>query len=202
MLKIATITLMRKGSKRFPGKNVAKYKGKPLYMHTVETALKLKYPYYLFHDYGDEIEIPAGVNVVGRNEYFAGDMHRTNEEIKASRIDADIYILLQVTSPHRSIQDMKKWIKQFTGPQFPDVGFAVHILPDGYYYLNPGKAINFKRDDRTDNGCAKKKVWKETGSFYIFKKEQLDKDHILDSNNRMPFFDRYNIDIDFEKDLA
>ena len=96
---------------------------------------------------------------------------------------------------------MKKWIKEFCGPSIPTVGVAAHIIPDGFYYMNPGKPVNFSQDDRTDNGCQKKKIWKETGSFYIFRKEQLWEDHILDSNNKMFFFDRYNIDIDTKKDM-
>ena len=205
MPKIVVITLMRRGSKRLHEKNIKLYKKKPLYMHTFEIASKLGYPYYLFHNYGDEInlpeEIPGAFEIRGRTEHFAGDTHRTCEEIRASGIDADIYILLQVTSPQRNLGDMKRWIKDFCGPTFPTVGAAVHILPDGYYYLNPGKQVNFNQADRTDNGCLKKKIWKETGSFYIFRKSQLHETHIMNSENRMFFYDKYNIDIDTEKDL-
>lgn len=204
-MKIVTITLMRKGSERFPDKVRKLYKKKPLYQHTVDFALKLGYPYYLFHDYRNDLDLPEekpGVfETRHRSEYFAGSVHRTCEEIKASGIEADIYIFLQVTSPKRSLPNVKKWVREFCGPRFPDAGLAVHIMPDGFYYANQGKPINFNQDDRTDNGCNKKKIWKETGSFYIFKKNQLEKKHIMDSRNKMFFFDKYNIDINEKKDL-
>jgi len=204
-MKIVTITLMRKGSKRFPGKIFENYKGKPLYMHTVEKALQLGYPYYLFHDCGPKLDLPEQVpgvfEVRERSEYFAGDTHRTCEEILKSGIDADAYIFLQVTSPRRSLTDMKKWISEFKKSMRAQAGVAVHIMPDGFYYSNQGKQVNFNQESRTDNGCVKKKVWKETGAFYIFKKDMLKEKHILDTNNKIFFFDKFNIDVDRKEDL-
>ena len=201
-MKIAIITLMRKGSKRFPDKCRAIYKKKPLYMHTVEKALKLGHPYYFLTDYTlEELpDLPESVTILPRSEYFAGDTHRTCEEIKVNGINADFYILLQVTNPLRSVPKMKSWVRHFVSSR-ADVGFSTYKIPDGYYYNSLGKPVNFDQGVRTDNGCRRGGMVVETGNFYIFRKCQLERKHILDGGNQMHFADPYLMDVDFEEDL-
>lgn len=195
---------MRKGSKRFPNKMMADLCGKPLYRHTVDFALQLGYPYYLAHDYG-KLDIPVAVNQIERSEYFAGDIHRTNEEILSWGLGADIYILLQATSPIRDLDLLKQ---DFTNVFFMNNNInmicAAEAIKDGYYYSGNGKPINFEQDMRDDCGCWKDIILKETGSFYIFKKHLLERVHIMDKeNDEMILFlhDNYGIDIDKEEDL-
>jgi len=200
--KIAVITMMRKGSKRFPNKMMVPLMGRPLYMWTVEAALMLGYPYYLFHDYED-LKLPPFINSVDRKPEFSGDIHKTCEEIKDSGVDADIYIFMQATSPIRDVDYIRAWINWFEKHKDYLCGVACHKSTDGYYYNEISEPLNFSTDDRTDNGCEKKMVFKETGSFYIFRKEQLEKKHILDCNSdrRIIFYDPYCIDIDTAKTL-
>jgi CMP-N-acetylneuraminic acid synthetase len=199
--KIAIVTLMRKGSKRFPNKVLYPILGKPLYMWTVDIALQLEYPYYFAHDY-DQLELPEHENlhVIKRKEEYAGDTHKTCEEIKSFNIDADIYIFLQVTSPFRDISILKQYIQRFIEKDFV-CAVACKLHKPGYWYsAKEGniKRLNFNQKDRTDNGCKTAFVLKETGSFYMFKKEQLNKKHILDCHAKDfdLFEDKYNIDID------
>lgn len=195
---------MRKGSKRFPNKMMADLCGKPLYRHTVDFALRLGYPYYLAHDYG-KLDLPEAVNQIERSDYYAGDIHRTNEEILSWGIDADIYILLQATSPIRDFDLLKQ---DFTNIFFMHNNInmicAAEVIKEGYYYSGDGNPINFAQDMRDDCGCWKDIILKETGSFYIFKKHLLERDHIMDKENdeKILFLhDNYGIDIDKEDDL-
>lgn len=197
--KVIIITLMRSGSKRLPNKAILPVFGKSLYMWTVEYAKKLNYNYYLAHDY-DDIYIPDGVNEIRRLPIFTGDIHKTCEELKTYDLGADIYVLLQITSPLR--YDFSQAIKDFINDKHKECGLAVYPLEDRYYYVDDIEA-NFKQSKRTDNGCKKKLMYAETGSFYIFRKCQLEKKHILDSkpSKKMFFYDIYNFDIDKKKDL-
>ena len=200
--KIVAITLMRKGSKRFLNKAMYPLFGIPLYMYTVEYARNLGYPYYLAHDY-DNLYLPEFVNEIKRKPKYTGDKHKTCEEIKSYNLDADIYILLQVTSPFRyETNIMRLNVSYLEKNKNLQVVIGGKVLKDRYYYYKNGTA-NFKQKDRTDNGCNKKYLFSETGNFYIFRKEQLDKKHILDCN-RGELDIQYStpdIDIDTIKDI-
>ena len=71
------------------------------------------------------------------------------------------------------------------------------------YYYRITEPCNFEQTKRTDNGCKKNVLFKETGNFYIFKKEQLDKKHILDCKKDEIdiIFNTPDIDINTEQDL-
>ena len=199
MPKIAVVCLMRKGSKRFPGKNIAPLFGIPLYLWTINFFQKFDYPFYLLHDY-DKLYIPEWVTEIKRDPYYSGDIHKTDIEIKWANIDADIYILAQVTSPFRDYEYIQAAIKQFIDCDY-DSGFNAYIQNSGLYYNERHKPLNFSREERDYNKVSKQQVYKETGSFYIFKKKMLNKKHILYSDNVGIFTDPYNIDIDTEEDL-
>lgn len=199
MPKIAIICLMRKGSTRFPGKNIALFFGIPLYLWTINFFKTFNYPFYLLHDY-DNLYVPEWVNEIRRITEFTGDIHKTAQEIKWTNIDADVFILLQVTSPFRNHKQIEQAINDFIKNDY-DCGLNVKRMPIGLYYNATANEINFKQAERTYNQCNKQLLFKETGSFYIFKKHMLDKKHILDSKNKVLFEDLYNIDIDNEDDL-
>lgn len=208
-MKIAAITLMRKGSRRFQNKVIADLCGKPLYLHTVKFALELGYDYFLAHDY-DYLELPAAITEIKRNQNFAGDVHKTNEEIKTFNIDADYFIFLQATNPIRDLKSIRIHIKHFLSYDY-DYMLSAHCLPKGYYYqqydFNDPEPVNFELENRTDNqelfgGASRASMFIEDGSFYMFKKSQLEKQHFSITDNF--FIMRSNlpmIDINTESDL-
>ena len=209
--KIAFITMTRAGSKRLPGKLLKKINGKPLYLYTLEFGKKLvskfeNSKYFILNDPAySNIYIPKGKNIkiIERQPEFVTDAHRTNKEILSYGIDAEFYCILQCTSPFRDMRQTVKNIKLFLQGYF-DAGFNARIMPQGFYYNQAGGPANFSQDDRTDNGAPKLILYKETGSFYIFKRAQLLKKHCMDVDlllNRKIFFDPYCIDIDTKKDL-
>lgn len=208
-MKIATITLMRKGSRRFSNKCMADLCGKPLYMHTVQFALSLGYPYYLAHDYNN-LKLSGWVNQIRRDPQYTGDVHKTNEEIKTFNIDADYFIFLQATNPVRDLKEIKFFINFVVSHKY-DYAFTATKLPKGYYFKQDKfyapEPVNFNIDDRTDNqeirgGAIRTPMFIEDGAFYIFKKSQLVKKHFSITDNyfliksNMPM-----IDINEESDL-
>lgn len=202
MSKVVVITLMRKGSKRFPNKVMFPLFGIPLYMYTVEFARQINFPYYLAHDY-DNLYFPDFVNEIKREKKYTGDEHKTNKEIKSFKLDADIYILLQATSPFRvdpKIIEMS--VDRLTKSKHLKAIIGGRRLKDSYYVsrFNP---VNYDVTKRTDNGCKRNILFRETGNFYIFKKEQLEKKHILDCKQKEIDiqYDTYNIDIDTIEDI-
>lgn len=200
MSKIAIVCLMRKGSKRFPDKVMHTFLGIPLYMWTINFFKQFKYPFYFAHDYNSCLINNTICVEIKRQKKYAGDKHRTCEEIKSFEIDADIFILAQVTSPLRSYERIKFAIDDFIKNDY-DCGFFAHRMSAGYYYDAAANTINFDQRKRTDNGCYKKIIFKETGSFYIFKKTMLDRKHILDSDNKAIYEDPFCVDIDTYENL-
>lgn len=207
MPKIATVILARcKYSKRIPKKILTKINGETLIEHTVKHALKLRYPIYVYTDYGDVVRKIKKYNVNIRKKLYDDESgtHRTDEELKKynEEIQADVLILLQATSPYRNIGKVEKWIEEFVYSK-ADCGIAAYKLEDGFYYNISGKAYNYKKQYRKYNQkeSIKENVYKETGSFYIFKIKQIDKNHITNTNKLMIFEDPYNIDINTIEDL-
>ena len=205
--KIAVVTLMRKGSKRYSNKVMAFVKGLPLYLHTVNFAKKLNLDYYLAHDYDRLDECPKWVNQIKRDAELSGDYHDTNKEILSFNLNADIYIFLQVTSPYRNIENYEKSIDFFINNlELYDCGFAAHKYKDGLYYHYDATSANFFSDYRDDNGTGiypATEIYRETGAFYIFKKSQLYKRHILSgaAKKKLIIQDSYDIDINYKEDV-
>lgn len=198
---------MRKGSKRLPNKIMLNLAGKPLFYYTVRLALELGYDYYLFHDYEDlqlekffTHEEILRIKQIKRSEHFAGDIHRTNEEILKAGIKADVYIFLQCTNPIRNLDLCKSWIAQFLDSE-ADVGLAAIENSCKYFYDGKGKSLNFNWELRDDNGCHIKPIYHETGNFYIFNDYMLKRKHILSTNNKLLLNDVYDCDINTIEDF-
>lgn len=205
--KIAVIILARKNSKRFPGKMLYVLRDLHLYEYTILSTLTLGYPVYFYTDceiMTEEVlrKYPS-VNVRGK-KYESNDdnhIHKTNLEIQEynKEIGADIIINMQCTSPLRKNELLPEWVKQFINGNY-DCGFAACKLLPGLYYSG-GKEINIDVAQRNYNMNYKTDVYKETGSFYIFKAEQIYKNHFMNTDKRIMFEDPYDIDINTIDDI-
>lgn len=204
--KVAIITLLRKGSKRLPGKNKLPFRGKPLYRHTVDFAVELSKeigsPYYLLHDYDDIPDIP-GCNQITGLPNFGGDVHNTSENIKDSGVDADVYILLQATSPLRKLATVVKHYNDFLDIRSyaeASSGCSVYKLKEKFYYIGQKEGYKKNYINRTYSGASKRPLYNETGSYYFFNKDNLQKTHCLGSGPSFLMEDDYNIDLDTKED--
>jgi CMP-N-acetylneuraminic acid synthetase len=206
--KVAIIILARgKYSKRIPQKPLAILKNKTLMEHTLDFAIKLEYPIYVYTDLQEIKNICSfyeNINIREKKYESENGIHQTAKEIidYNQEICADIIILLQVTSPFRNAEKAKNWITAFCESDY-NCGFAGYY-ETGYFYKSgcdgQVRAINYDPKERTYNQGNYTRLIKETGSFYIFRKEQLQKNHIM--NGKIACFeDDYNIDINTYEDL-
>jgi CMP-N-acetylneuraminic acid synthetase len=114
-MNIVGIILARGGSKRLPRKNVKLLCGKPLVAHSIETALQSKYINKVVLSTEDaEIKDVArafGAEVIDRPVELAQDETKSApcvvhavEELEKQGYKPDIVILLQPTSPNKTVK--------------------------------------------------------------------------------------------------
>jgi N-acylneuraminate cytidylyltransferase len=188
------ILLARAGSSRIPGKNFKDFCGKPLIEWTLEFMEDFEFEKYVFTDSKEVREICKLYDVKVRDKILEGGEHRTREELIEynKKIEADIIILLQATSPFRNRKLLEDGLKNLISNGY-GCAFSVTKESKQIYYSN-GERVNKARSYDDENY-----FYFENGSFYIFKKEQLEKAHVTDGK---PIFcvDKYDIDLDTEKD--
>lgn len=119
---ILAIIPARGGSKGIPGKNIRKFAGKPLLVHSVEAALNcpLVTRTVVSTDDGNIAEISRahGAQVIKRPAELAADTSLVIDAIKYTVHKAeeegegvDIVILLEPTSPFRRMEDIEKCLQ-------------------------------------------------------------------------------------------
>jgi len=198
-MNVAIITLARAGSKRIPKKNIKLFCGNPLIYWTLKDAYYTGYPHYVVTDSKEIKKIAESFKaiVIDEPEEFAGDDHKTIETMRFvdGIVKADIYVILQATSPIRDPRLVKEWIEHFIPSEF-ESAFSVYQCPDKYYYIG-GLPINFEFSKKKGNETDRMPIYYENGSFYIFRRSILDHDYII----REPYnqyLDKFGFDIDEE----
>lgn len=195
-MNIVTVTLMRKGSKRFPGKNMAPLAGLPLYQYTLMDAHRLGYPYTIFHNY-DKLNLVSGVTEIK----YPGEGTTMD---RVAHIPGDIFIMLPATSPFRDLEEIRHAVQMMLDRPELKIIFSVKKLRDGFYYDGWANNLNFSQKWRNDKVYPEPlEVYRETGSFYIFRRCQLYEDHITKcaAHERHMVPDKFGIDINTEADL-
>jgi len=198
MEKIVTVILARAGSRRIPRKNVMPYRGRPLIEWTLIDAWKLSIPIWVFTDMPEVRKIADQYHANVREKLFERDdgFHQTGLELAEynKEMDADVIIYLQATSPERDLAMVRAWIAEFLQSDY-DCGFSAVPMREGMYYDATGREVNFSMDRRDYNSNVKSELYRENGSFYIFRRGQIGKNHFL-NGRRMVFADRHELDID------
>jgi N-acylneuraminate cytidylyltransferase len=122
--KIIAIIPARGGSKGIPRKNIRLLAGKPLIVYTIEAALKSKYLDRVIVSTEDreiaEISKKYGAETIKRPKTLARDGAKTIDAIfhllsvlKKEKCEPKIIILLQPTSPLRTVNDINKAVEFF-----------------------------------------------------------------------------------------
>ncbi len=188
------MTLMRKDSRRFPGKNLAPLGGKPLYLWTVETALALGYPYTVFHNY-EALDLPKGARAVR----YAGDGMAMSG---LSVLDADVFVMLPATSPFRSVEQLCLAVTDFAGDPVARVGIFARPCV-GLYYDEAARPLNFDQAGGMGEHARPRPIYRECGGAFLFRRTQLEQRHVLECEpaERRIYVDPFGVDIDTEADL-
>jgi N-acylneuraminate cytidylyltransferase len=196
-MKIAFFLLARKGSKRIPNKNIKFFCGKPLIEYTLDFMKKFPYESHVFTDSKaiEQLCIRHLIRVHGKKYENKEGIHYTREELifYNEKIKADILILLQATSPLRDRDIFCETINIFISNKKYDICFSVNKIEKILYNEN-GRRLIKNRDYNNKNY-----YYAENGSFYIFRKRQLEKRHIT-NGKKMLCEDKYDIDLDTLED--
>ena len=159
----------RGGSKGIPKKNIAPLNGRPLIDYTIQTALALApQSRIILSTDSDEIADTArrcGLEVAYRRpDALATDTAGSREVIldamdwaDAQGVDYDAVVLLQPTSPLRSVEDVENAMALYT----PDIDMVVSVTEarsnpyyncfetdaDGYLHVSKGDGLYTRRQD-------------------------------------------------------
>jgi len=199
-MKIVCVLLARIGSKRIPQKLLQLLGGRPLVEHTLFTMSQLPYPSYVFSDSEIIRNMANDYNLNARNKILENEkgVHFTSQELKHYNIEmnADIMVLFQATSPFRDLDLLKKWIVEYP---YYGVNCALTVREINLnLYLGDGTRVY--PVNRNYNNSSNQKLYKETGSVYIFSKSQIEKNHLTDGKRKL-LIDPYDFDIDTWDDL-
>lgn len=191
---ILGITPARGGSKGIPRKNVLPIAGKPLLAWTIEAALRSKLiDRYVVSTEDPEIARVAakyGAEVLKRPAYLATDKASTLGVLKhaVASIPCDTVVLLQATSPIRSIGLIDQCIAEFKTKKFDSLatGFMCTYVEYGKNELRRQDIKGFFYDDGNvyviKSGLLKigDRYGKNIGRKIISRRENLEIDDTFD----------------------
>lgn len=172
MEKIVSFIPIKLNNQRLPGKNIMLLDGKPLCNYLFDTINKIdmiteKYVYC--SDEKIKKYIPQGINFLKRDSYLDGFQVKGLEIIErfVQDVDADIYVLSHVTQPFTKAESIKKALDKVVNEGY-DSAFSCVRIQDYCWYQ--GKTFNYDMKDivRTQE---LEPIYKETGAFFIFRKE-------------------------------
>ncbi|MCU0629369.1 MAG: acylneuraminate cytidylyltransferase family protein [Methanoregulaceae archaeon] len=152
---ILGITPARGGSKGLPQKNIKPICGKPLIAWTIEAALQSTLlDRYVVSTEDPEIKTVSrtwGAEVVDRPQSLATDDATTLSVLQdvLKKIDADIVVILQCTSPVRSRDLIDRCIDKFltTGADALATGYMCNLFEWGSYSSRRQDLKSFFHDD-------------------------------------------------------
>ncbi len=189
-MKTLYIIPARGGSKGIPGKNIKPLAGKPLIAYSVEVAQQLA-PDCDICVTTDDLEIIATVENMGlkvpfvRPAELATDHSGTYEVLlhalnhyEQQCISYDRIVLLQPTSPFRTVDDVNNCLKLYT----PDIDMVVSVKQasanpyynafetdeNGFLHISKGEGNYTRRQDAPP-------VWEYNGAVYVINAQSLRK---------------------------
>jgi N-acylneuraminate cytidylyltransferase len=189
-MKTLYIIPARGGSKGIPGKNIKPLAGKPLIAYSVEVAQQLA-PDCDICVTTDDLEIIATVENMGikvpfvRPAELATDHSGTYEVLlhalnhyEQQGISYDRIVLLQPTSPFRTVDDVNNCLKLYT----PDIDMVVSVKQasanpyynafetdeNGFLHISKGEGNYTRRQDAPP-------VWEYNGAVYVINAHSLRK---------------------------
>lgn len=213
---IIAIIPARGGSKRILRKNIKDFAGKPLIYYSIFEAKKSKYINQVIVSTEDEdIAKTAkefGAKIILRPKELAKDessiirvLQQTIEFLKEKeKYETDIVVLLQPTSPLRTVDDIDKCItKQIeTGADSVETFCPVKEHPAMMFKIENGEAIPIDPENLPKRSQDLPKLYVENGAVYVITKDVL-KQNTVYGKLHVPILmsRKKSIDIDDEIDF-
>ena len=179
MSKIVALIPLRGGSKSIPKKNIKAIGGKPLCAWVIESAVRCNAISQVYVS-TDSVEISQvveglglGVKIIERPSDLATDEASTESVMLhfASKVDFDVLVTIQATSPLLRAKHLEDAIAQFSD-KYESMLSAVRIKR--FFWKDDGTPINYdplvrlRRQDFTG-------TLMENGAFYLTRRTVLEK---------------------------
>ncbi len=211
--KIIAFIPARKGSKRIKGKNGVLLNGKPLFEYSIEVAKKSKYIDKIIFSTDSKEWLKHAQNLgCEKNELrpkeLSGDTSRIIdvmlyeiEKMKLNNFDA--IVLLQPTSPYRTVELLDNAIEEY----FKTETSLITIIPVKEQPIFMRKIIDGKLkkiiEDTSDiRGQDFENIYRIIGNIYINNIKKLNKNMVLNENEIGFVIDeKFGVDIDVIEDL-
>jgi CMP-N-acetylneuraminic acid synthetase len=217
--KIIAIIPARGGSKRIPKKNIKKLIDKPLIYYTISEAKKSKFiSKIIVSTDSKQIEKIAknlGTETIIRPKKLAQDNSSSLDVVQhvIKNLESlnyfDIIILLQPTSPLRTVTDIDSAINLFLKSKCDSViGMTEVTHPPEFMYRITNKKIKplIKTKIKSKRRQDMPKTYQINGAIYICNRDLIMKKHTMFGKNIVPYLMpiERSIDIDtmFDFDLA
>lgn len=186
MEKCIALILARKNSKRLKNKNLIKLNNIPIIEHSINHCLKSKKISSIWVSSDSEkilkLAKKKGVNTILRPNHLcrskstseSGWIHAINY-IEKKKINFNIIIALQPTSPLRDFRNLDQAITKFKIKKLDSMFSSTQIHDFNTWSVKNKKIYpnyNFKNRKRSQDI---NDLYLENGSFYIFKKEGIKK---------------------------
>jgi len=203
---------MRKGSIRIKNKNFIKIKKKPLYLYSVEPAIKSKYISKVFISTNEDRKKFTYKNkkleIIGRSRKSATKKAITEIVIREflKKFYCDYLILIQVTNPFIKTEYIDLAIKKMIHNKKKYDSLLSVVKSKYMYWKKRGRLIypeNFSPRKIPRSQDIKDAEFIENGCFYIFRRNNFFK-HKFRSHGKMTFFEMPKhtaVELDEKEDL-
>lgn len=221
-MNILCIVPARSGSKSVPNKNIQLYKKKPLLAHAIDVAKQSKYRMRIVVStdsqeyaniaiqYGAEAPFLRPLEISGDKSTSYDCVAHCVQYLEHNGYAPDIVVLLQPTSPTRTVEDLDTCLDIFLEKKDQyDSLFSVApapVCPFKMFRIQESTLLPlFKQIDDIQepyNKCRQQlpETWISNGYFYIFKRSILENQTLMGSKC-YPYKMTENIDIDTDKDF-
>ena len=220
MTRVLAMIPARAGSRRVPGKNLAKLGGRSLVRRSLETALAAERIDAVVLSSDDEaiLREAQGLDVLSlaRPAELASATARSYDvavhALRAAETELqqrfDVVALIQCTTPFTEPSDLDGALALLeragaksvvTVTEAPDMAHPLKLKR-----LEGDRLVPFLEDDRLTPSHALPKLWVRNGALYASRREVLERDGILVADEVLgyPMPDRRSLDVNTPLDLA
>jgi CMP-N,N'-diacetyllegionaminic acid synthase len=216
--KIIAIIPARGGSKGLPGKNVRELNGKPLIYYTIREALESKFLDRIIVSTEDkeimELARAYGAEVIIRPVELAMDdtpslpvfQHTIQYLEEVKDYHPDVIVILQPTSPLRTVDDIDGAIRKFLETDCDSVVSVCKVEhPPHWTYFLKGDRLEpvIKGGEKITRRQDAPEVYRSSGAVYVTHRDVIMKQNRIWGNDTRAFIipPERSIDIDTEVDL-